>query len=360
MHSTTSPQQAQHSTAQHGTAQHSTAQHSTARHSTAQHSTAQHGTSQHSTARHSTVQHGTAQYSGTAQHSTAQHSTAQHSTAQHSTAQHSTAQHSTAQHSTAQHSTAQHRACCRTRAGVLKTRRPMPEIGWKLQTNASLFNNTKQAITSIKQWKQAGSPVRSHNFECVARDTNAEITMQWSPPGLQPKTSLYSAQAYSKPPPLNPKPMSVPRSPVDCSLGSRHAVCPTGSTCYSHVTIGATYNRPAVQVYTHVQGLKLSWATQWSRALPVYSHDVSMQGLPLSLSGVRKIMTMMDWGDIGDFVSFGEVGRDQIDDASYYILVAPQNVVGSTILTNLGDMVCSPWTLSTYLPDYNAPQASQL
>ena len=49
----------------------------------------------------------------------------------------------------------------------------------------------------------------------------------------------------------------------------------------------------------------------------------------------------MDWGDIGDFVSFGEVGRDQIDDASYYILIAPQNVVGSTILTNLGDMVRS-------------------
>lgn len=66
-----------------------------------------------------------------------------------------------------------------------------------------------------------------------------------------------------------------------------------------------------------------------------------IQGLPLSLSGVRKIMNMMDWGDIGDFVSFGEVGRDQIDDASYYILIAPQNVVGSTILTNLGDMVCS-------------------
>ena len=53
-------------------------------------------------------------------------------------------------------------------------------------------------------------------------------------------------------------------------------------------------------------------------------------------------MNMMDWGDIGDFVSFGEVGRDQIDDSSYYILVAPQNVVGNTILTNLGDMVITP------------------
>lgn len=54
-------------------------------------------------------------------------------------------------------------------------------------------------------------------------------------------------------------------------------------------------------------------------------------------------MNMMDWGDIGEFVSFGEVGKDQIDDASYYILVAPQNVVGSTILTNLGDMA-SPFS----------------
>lgn len=67
--------------------------------------------------------------------------------------------------------------------------------------------------------------------------------------------------------------------------------------------------------------------------------DGEMQGLPLTLSGVRKIMTMMDWGDIGQFVTFGEVGQDQIDDASYYILVSPQNVVGNTILTNLGEMV---------------------
>ena len=50
-------------------------------------------------------------------------------------------------------------------------------------------------------------------------------------------------------------------------------------------------------------------------------------------------MNMMDWGDIGQFVSFGEVGADQIDSANYYILVAPQNVVGTTILTNLGEMV---------------------
>ena len=52
-------------------------------------------------------------------------------------------------------------------------------------------------------------------------------------------------------------------------------------------------------------------------------------------------MNMMDWGDIGQFVSFGEVGSNQIDNADYYILAAPQNVVGNTILTNLGEMVRS-------------------
>ena len=85
----------------------------------------------------------------------------------------------------------------------------------------------------------------------------------------------------------------------------------------------------------------------------------SMQGLPLTLSGVRKIMTMMDWGDIGEFVTFGEVGHDQIDDASYYILVAPQNAVGNTILTNLGEMVrciigCAACMQSAVSPRNNA------
>ena len=64
-----------------------------------------------------------------------------------------------------------------------------------------------------------------------------------------------------------------------------------------------------------------------------------MQGLPLSLSGVRRIMDNMDWGDALDFVSFGHVNPDQLDDADFYILVAPQNVVGSPIIHNLTKMV---------------------
>ena len=58
------------------------------------------------------------------------------------------------------------------------------------------------------------------------------------------------------------------------------------------------------------------------------------QGMPLSLSGVRRIMERMDWGDAGAFVGFGEVGADQIDsDCDYYILIAPQNVVGACRVT---------------------------
>ena len=45
-------------------------------------------------------------------------------------------------------------------------------------------------------------------------------------------------------------------------------------------------------------------------------------------------MERMDWGDAEDFVSFGNVSADQIDDSRYYILIAPQNVVSNTIITN--------------------------
>ena len=64
-----------------------------------------------------------------------------------------------------------------------------------------------------------------------------------------------------------------------------------------------------------------------------------LQGIPLSLSGVRRIMEAMDWGNAVDFVSFGNVGASQVDEASFYILIAPQNVVGNTIMTPLLEMV---------------------
>ena len=35
----------------------------------------------------------------------------------------------------------------------------------------------------------------------------------------------------------------------------------------------------------------------------------------------------------------GQVGADQVDECQHYVLVAPQNVVGSTISTKLQEMV---------------------
>ena len=50
-------------------------------------------------------------------------------------------------------------------------------------------------------------------------------------------------------------------------------------------------------------------------------------------------MDNMDWGEALDFVSFGHVNPDQLDDSDIYILVATQNVVGSPIINNLIKMV---------------------
>eukprot|EP00892_Ulva_mutabilis_P010208 jgi/Ulvmu1/755/UM010_0129.1 len=64
------------------------------------------------------------------------------------------------------------------------------------------------------------------------------------------------------------------------------------------------------------------------------------QGLPLSLSGVARIMKMMDWGEVAEQVTFGEVSAEDAEgDADVFLLIAPQNIVGNTIMTNLSDMV---------------------
>ena len=63
------------------------------------------------------------------------------------------------------------------------------------------------------------------------------------------------------------------------------------------------------------------------------------QGLPLALSGVRRIVDKMDWGSGADFISFGEIGPDEVDDETdVYILVAPQNVVGVSLFEYLKGM----------------------
>lgn len=51
-------------------------------------------------------------------------------------------------------------------------------------------------------------------------------------------------------------------------------------------------------------------------------------------------MEAMDWGEVGDFVTLGSVGADDVDESTdVYILLAPQNIIGGCVLTNLGEMV---------------------
>ena len=64
------------------------------------------------------------------------------------------------------------------------------------------------------------------------------------------------------------------------------------------------------------------------------------QGLPLQLSGLRKLLDLMDWEEIVfPFVSFGAVGAAEVrDEDDIFLIVCPQNIVGASILPNLQAM----------------------
>jgi adenylate kinase len=81
-----------------------------------------------------------------------------------------------------------------------------------------------------------------------------------------------------------------------------------------------------------IDGKKVKVCVQGSMGQGVF------QGLPLSLSGVRRILEAMDFGEAEAFVSFGAVGAGDIDGADYYILISPQNIVGASIVPYLSAM----------------------
>ena len=85
-------------------------------------------------------------------------------------------------------------------------------------------------------------------------------------------------------------------------------------------------------------------------------------GVPKQLSGVAKLLQMMDWesqegeenaGMVGTYINFGGIGKEHVVDAStksdgtkveqddVFILIAPQSMVGieSSIMGPLADMV---------------------
>ena len=63
------------------------------------------------------------------------------------------------------------------------------------------------------------------------------------------------------------------------------------------------------------------------------------QALPLALSGVARILDLMDWGDAEEFIRRGSIGRDvPAEDDDYFILIAPQNIVGYAVLPYIAEM----------------------
>lgn len=67
------------------------------------------------------------------------------------------------------------------------------------------------------------------------------------------------------------------------------------------------------------------------------------QGTPLSLSGVMRIMQQMEWGDASEFITLGNLGAKEVEDggADAFILIAPQNVTGHSVLPLLEEMTAA-------------------
>ncbi|XP_012071434.2 adenylate kinase 5, chloroplastic [Jatropha curcas] len=68
----------------------------------------------------------------------------------------------------------------------------------------------------------------------------------------------------------------------------------------------------------------------------------ALAGMPLQLSGTRKILEFMDWGEygaLGTFIKIGSIGAKEVDkEDDIFILVAPQNAVGNCIIDDLKAM----------------------
>ena len=65
------------------------------------------------------------------------------------------------------------------------------------------------------------------------------------------------------------------------------------------------------------------------------------QGLPLSLSGISRLIDLMDWEeDVVERISNGAIGKDHAkDDEDVFILICPQNIVGYSILPYMEEMM---------------------
>ncbi len=81
-------------------------------------------------------------------------------------------------------------------------------------------------------------------------------------------------------------------------------------------------------------GKRVKICVQGSMGRGVYT------GLPLQLSGLRKVLELMDWQEeVEPFVSFGEVGPEECADGDdIFIVISPMNMVGASIIPRLQGM----------------------
>lgn len=62
------------------------------------------------------------------------------------------------------------------------------------------------------------------------------------------------------------------------------------------------------------------------------------QGMPMSLNGIMRIMGQMDWGTVKDRVVLGNLGGKEVEGADVFVCIAPQNIVGHSVLPLLAEM----------------------
>lgn len=82
----------------------------------------------------------------------------------------------------------------------------------------------------------------------------------------------------------------------------------------------------------------------------------TFQGIPISLNGVRRILEMMDWPVRP---RFGDISEGAVDDSDVFILLAPQSIVGASIIDKMQEMQLQNQSMILFNPrlqDVASPQ----
>lgn len=134
----------------------------------------------------------------------------------------------------------------------------------------------------------------------------------------------------------------------DCSDAVKRAV--TGDAPLTRVKASITFPELNVEGDVYRVGTLLELVRVMATALAEDGKRVRVcvqgsmgtgvfQALPLSLNGIMRILELMDWGEAEEFISLGSIGPEvPREEDDYYILIAPQNIVGYSVLPYLQEM----------------------